>query len=316
MELTGKRLAKFRREANMTQMEVAEHLGISFQAVSYWERGKTMPDISNLVKIAQLYNVSIDSILDNDKQSRAVRSVSEHKKTPDLLEIISIMKPSEIAEAVETSRINVESFEQIIDSAPYLEESVLSNLAMANSGLVSDFSQVCIIASYISQEVFDKVALDNSEKINSFEQICEIACRMSKPAVSRLVSEHIDLPESFSQICRMAYFTEKDVLCPLAAANAEKVECFSQLCNIACFLDKQTLSSLVEINCEKADNFGQISALACFITSESLAVLAFANSHKSISDFELNNVCYYLNDDDKVRFRAIIDNTKASKGDL
>lgn len=60
---TEKRLAKFRRKANLTQMEVAEKLGISFQAVSYWERGKTMPDITNLVEIADLYDVSIDDIL-------------------------------------------------------------------------------------------------------------------------------------------------------------------------------------------------------------------------------------------------------------
>ena len=85
MELTGKRLAQCRREANFTQMEVAEGLGISFQAVSYWERGKTMPDISNLILISQLYNVSIDYLLGNEKQSRAVRSVMEKKQPPTFL---------------------------------------------------------------------------------------------------------------------------------------------------------------------------------------------------------------------------------------
>ncbi len=67
---TGKRLAKFRRNANMTQMEVAEKLGISFQAVSYWERGKTMPDITNLVEIANLYDVSLDDILNIKHHSK------------------------------------------------------------------------------------------------------------------------------------------------------------------------------------------------------------------------------------------------------
>ena len=174
MKATGKRLAKFRRDANLTQMEVAEHLGISFQAVSYWERGKTMPDISNLVNIARLYNVSIDSILDNDKQSSAVLSVSNNKKTPDLLEILSIMKPSEIESALENSQINVESFQQIFESAPYLEEDVLSKLAMQNSHLIEDFSQVCLIASYINRKAIDKISLDSSDKVKNFKQICEI----------------------------------------------------------------------------------------------------------------------------------------------
>lgn len=307
MELTGKRLAKFRRDANMTQMEVAEKLGISFQAVSYWERGKTMPDISKLVQIARLYNVSIDAILDNDKQSRAVRNVSQHKKTPDLLEIISIMKPSEISEAIERSQLNVESFDQITDSAPYLEEDILSGLAAANSDLVRDFSQVCMIASFIDQTAFEKVALDNSDKVTSFRQICEVACRMSKPAISQLAAAHTDLPDSFSQICNIACFMEKEPLCALVSANAEKVESFSQICNIACFIDKETLCRLVETNCSKAESYDQVSALACFLTPESLTVLAFAAPRSSISDFELNNICYYLSEKDAERFRDLFD---------
>ena len=85
MELTGKRLAQCRREANFTQEEFADLIGISFQAVSYWERGKTMPDFSNLILISQLYNVSIDYLLGNEKQSRAVRSVMEKKQPPTFL---------------------------------------------------------------------------------------------------------------------------------------------------------------------------------------------------------------------------------------
>lgn len=79
---TGKRLAKLRRSANMTQMEVAEKLGISFQAVSCWEHGKTMPDISNLLKIAQIYNVSVDEILSNERQANAVSASPPEKRLP------------------------------------------------------------------------------------------------------------------------------------------------------------------------------------------------------------------------------------------
>ena len=45
MKNVGRKIAKCRKERGMTQMELANQMGISFQAVSNWERGSSMPDI-------------------------------------------------------------------------------------------------------------------------------------------------------------------------------------------------------------------------------------------------------------------------------
>ncbi|MCD7841650.1 MAG: helix-turn-helix domain-containing protein [Lachnospiraceae bacterium] len=47
----------------MTQNEVAQKLGVSFQAVSLWERGETSPDIEKLKELANVYQVSVDWLL-------------------------------------------------------------------------------------------------------------------------------------------------------------------------------------------------------------------------------------------------------------
>ena len=39
----------------MTQMELADRMGISFQVVSNWERGNSMPDISKLPELAEIF---------------------------------------------------------------------------------------------------------------------------------------------------------------------------------------------------------------------------------------------------------------------
>lgn len=44
----------------MTQMELADKLDISFQAVSNWERGNTMPDISKFPELAEIFHISVD----------------------------------------------------------------------------------------------------------------------------------------------------------------------------------------------------------------------------------------------------------------
>ena len=63
MQYTASKLAEARRAKDMTQMELAERLGISFQAVSSWERGNTMPDIAKLPEIADILEVSVDELL-------------------------------------------------------------------------------------------------------------------------------------------------------------------------------------------------------------------------------------------------------------
>ena len=62
--MISNKLKKLRKEKNFTQAMVAEHLGVSTQTISKWERGILFPDIMILPRIAVLYNCSIDSIFD------------------------------------------------------------------------------------------------------------------------------------------------------------------------------------------------------------------------------------------------------------
>ena len=63
MKQIGKKITDLRKAHNMTQMELADKLGISFQAVSNWERGSTMPDISKLPELAEIFHISVDELL-------------------------------------------------------------------------------------------------------------------------------------------------------------------------------------------------------------------------------------------------------------
>lgn len=59
----SQRLQTARKQHKLTQSEVAEKLNVSFQAVSLWERGETMPEVEKLMEIADLYGVTIDWLL-------------------------------------------------------------------------------------------------------------------------------------------------------------------------------------------------------------------------------------------------------------
>lgn len=59
----GEALKENRLRCQMTQEFVAEHLGVSRQAVSKWENGTSDPSTSNLLALAKLYNVSAEELL-------------------------------------------------------------------------------------------------------------------------------------------------------------------------------------------------------------------------------------------------------------
>jgi len=63
MEGFTKRLVEVRKTNKLTQAEVAEKLGVSFQAVSLWERGETVPDTEKVIEIAALFGVTTDWLL-------------------------------------------------------------------------------------------------------------------------------------------------------------------------------------------------------------------------------------------------------------
>lgn len=61
----SERLKELRKQAQLTQVDVAEKLGISQPAYASWERGAKKPTQENLVKIAQVLNVSVDYLVGN-----------------------------------------------------------------------------------------------------------------------------------------------------------------------------------------------------------------------------------------------------------
>lgn len=76
MEL-GKQLKDARTGANLSQAELAGRIGVSRQTVSNWENGRSYPDIGSLIRLSDLYGLSLDAML---KADRTIPDHFEHQK--------------------------------------------------------------------------------------------------------------------------------------------------------------------------------------------------------------------------------------------
>lgn len=63
MKQMGERISRLRQEKKLTQIALAEKLGISSQAISKWERGQAFPDVSRLDELAELLEADVGYLL-------------------------------------------------------------------------------------------------------------------------------------------------------------------------------------------------------------------------------------------------------------
>ena len=79
MTSVGENIKNIRKKNNITQEELAEKLNVTRQAVSSWENGKTEPDIETLTNIAQIFDISIDELVDGiPKGIKELRGKKSH----------------------------------------------------------------------------------------------------------------------------------------------------------------------------------------------------------------------------------------------
>ena len=65
----GKFISDCRKRKNLTQMQLAEKLGITDKAISKWERGIAMPDSSIMLKLCDILGISVNELLSGEKIS-------------------------------------------------------------------------------------------------------------------------------------------------------------------------------------------------------------------------------------------------------
>ena len=82
-EMIGKFISACRKEKGLTQMQLAEKLNITNRAVSKWETGKSMPDVSLMLDLCNILGITVNELLSGERiimedyQKRAEENLME-----------------------------------------------------------------------------------------------------------------------------------------------------------------------------------------------------------------------------------------------
>ena len=80
----GRFIAERRKKANLTQMQLADKLGITDKAISKWERGITMPDTSIMREHCELLDISVNELLSGEKMDMEIKYQQNEQLLLDL----------------------------------------------------------------------------------------------------------------------------------------------------------------------------------------------------------------------------------------
>ncbi|MBQ8496391.1 MAG: helix-turn-helix domain-containing protein [Clostridia bacterium] len=129
-------LSTLRRNADMTQSELADKLNLTRQAVSRYEKGDSFPDISILVKIAKIFNISIDELIGAGTPTDGEQE---------------LLKNAALGKDINCCHCNIRELENI---APFLKPSVLDRAVQGFAAQGIDISNFISLFSYMSDRGF------------------------------------------------------------------------------------------------------------------------------------------------------------------
>ena len=277
------KIRELRIGGNMTQMELADSMGISVQAVSNWERGNSMPDISKLGELASLFHCSIDELLGESRNTQVLARILEEKdeelaaadiELEDMKEVAPLLKPNQMEHMLDAcvKKQATISLEDIIPLAPFLSEKYLEELIEMTDD-EGDFDSLIGLIPFLSGENVEKMAwkLFDQEAPN-MDQVIAMAPFLSKKFLDQVVAG-IDLEANFEDVMGLMPFISGSTMEKLARKALQKGEPgMDELLGMAPFLSRKFLGSLVNDILESGGEIdeSEIAGLAPFLDKETL----------------------------------------------
>ncbi len=225
----GGKIAELRRGKNMTQMELADKLGISYQAVSNWERGNTMPDISKLPELIQIFDVTLGELLGEES---------------DVAKLLESAANEKVEEYIENHPVDMKELSEV---APVLKPAQVGNILEKTKKI--DWNEISSILPFIEREVSDRLVMKAVEE-GQYNNLEDALPFVSARVADKVVEKILEQGGKCADIEDIAPFVSREKISELAEKEYHKVG-LKAIENIMPFIKRETIQKIAEEEIQK-----------------------------------------------------------------
>jgi len=265
---TGTYISSLRKVKDWTQLELAEKLHVTHQAVSQWEKGASFPDVSLLPQLARLFGISVDDLLNGEPVSQtasvsagAIVEELAHANQSDvgrlvrrdpegndmMIDAVQIASPSQSDKVVSNMGGFTFTLPQVVNLAPFVSQALLQSILDSATFEQIEASMVVELAPFLGQETLESFFQRITEGTLNLDQLMELAPFLRpttlKAQVFRLLEA--DQPLQSKHLGMMAPFLDKEILQQLIQNIPEGPLPIELVAELAPFMSQASLDRLI-----------------------------------------------------------------------
>lgn len=254
--MIGKKIKQARIDRNMTQMNLADAMGVSYQAVSNWERGNSMPDISKLGDLCAVLHITVNDLLGIEAPVVEKAMAQEELTIEELAEVAPVMPPKMMQSSIQQMQSRLQA--GLAKMSEKLEQTF-------GDGGTFESQMGKVMDAMESGQVTIHVREGKSGKRLDLYRIAEMAPFLDEESLNRLLL-NANLTD-LDGLEELAPFVSEETLVKLV--ERAQLDDLEPVVDIAPFLSKGALDRIVE-RCIESGNLDNIEELAPFLAKETL----------------------------------------------
>ena len=274
----GKFIAKCRKEKKLTQQELSEKLGVTDKAISKWENGRGMPDISLLQQLIEILDISLNELLAGEKIRKKSTKIYDENLMKSLTEKNNLSK--------KMKRITI-TF-SIIIIILFISITIISIKQDNNKNLKNNYQNIIRIYSNISSNIITNL-YDITEEKNELQVADESIILGFGNKLKDFDTEDVEYKETLNLLTNYiheCYYEELYISKKLKENKYDKLQ------------DKRNYilkSNITRKELEKINGF--INKSICLKKIESLKKRKISNNEVKRENFEfmIENISSYTN---------------------
>lgn len=157
-------LVLLRKQHNLTQLDLAEKLGVSRQAVSRWEVGLSVPSTANLRCLSELYGVSMDRLLCTELDQPTTQSTSENSASSEQLAQANTPVDTFVTEPMDAPLSIEKTFVSTVSTQPphmkYMKYAVVGIITLFIMGVLFFFGYYTALHKEPEEVSFDDMSVE------------------------------------------------------------------------------------------------------------------------------------------------------------